>query len=826
MSLLVVALLGLSLAACSDDDLSTNQYAKGLQLNVYGPNPVMRGGVLRFIGTNLEQISQVIIPGCDPITNFEVVKSGNPSEIRVTVPKDGPEVGYVKLIASNGTELTTKTQLEFEEPIIFEKFSPAAVMPGDELTIEGDYLNLVQMVCFNDDVWVSADDFVSHDRYKLVVVVPEEAQTGVVGLYTMDLTKIENPAAETGYNIIESEEILEVGTPSISKFASSKGSADPMGTITAKAGETITITGSSFNLASAIEVVGEQNTVESTDITVSEDGKTITFTLPADAPDGQLNIICKSGVEVPVGTITTVAPTDLKAEPSPVKNGAQITISGNDLDLISEINFPNVADAVAFEMTDGKIVATVPETAQEGDITLRMTNGKEVTVAYTLVKPVVTAYNANPVNAGAVLTITGTDLDLVQSITFGEAVNDADKFEATETSINVTVPMAATAGKPVLNLKNGATVEALDLAIEEATFCYATTLPTEEDEIKAGNSMTITVANGDVLTAVQMNGEACQFILTGENNDQLIIGVPATATKNSTLLLISSNGEISYNIAVIPATSVKKTLFSGLKELTWNDGGRVLLPAEKFDGVPAGAELTFSYSQVQDQWGAAQMNYGDWSGIDFIQDGEYAVTFNQTLVPTDIYGWFSDGILNRETTVILTQDILDNIQAKKANCEDQTNVGIIIQGQNFIMSNVTLSYENSLETTIWTGNVDLGVWGVNWTFGENTASTGESKTAFVDLGVKAGQILRIYGTPSSDWWQVQLFDGHWGAMNSLGDTFGNGNNVNSGICDLANGCIEINITEEMANLLTTYIDWGYCLIIQGENFVVTKITVE
>jgi uncharacterized lipoprotein YehR (DUF1307 family) len=45
-SLLVVALVGLSLTACSNDDLGTNQYQGGVGLNAYGPNPVMRGGTL------------------------------------------------------------------------------------------------------------------------------------------------------------------------------------------------------------------------------------------------------------------------------------------------------------------------------------------------------------------------------------------------------------------------------------------------------------------------------------------------------------------------------------------------------------------------------------------------------------------------------------------------------------------------------------------------------------------------------------------------------------------------------------------------------------
>ncbi|MEI4896547.1 hypothetical protein Q8G71_35225, partial [Klebsiella pneumoniae] len=68
-----------SFTACSNDNLDTNQFVKGVSLNVYGPTPVMRGGTLRFIGSNLDQIAQVQIPGVDPITNIEIVKAGIPS---------------------------------------------------------------------------------------------------------------------------------------------------------------------------------------------------------------------------------------------------------------------------------------------------------------------------------------------------------------------------------------------------------------------------------------------------------------------------------------------------------------------------------------------------------------------------------------------------------------------------------------------------------------------------------------------------------------------------------------------------------------------------
>lgn len=50
------------LSGCKDELVSTDQYAKeGVSLNVYGPQPVMRGGELRFLGSNLDQVTEVII---------------------------------------------------------------------------------------------------------------------------------------------------------------------------------------------------------------------------------------------------------------------------------------------------------------------------------------------------------------------------------------------------------------------------------------------------------------------------------------------------------------------------------------------------------------------------------------------------------------------------------------------------------------------------------------------------------------------------------------------------------------------------------------------
>ena len=66
-TLLVMALIGLSLTACSEDDLDTNQYKQGVHLNVWGPNPVMYGGTVTFKGSNLDQVASIQFPGCSPV---------------------------------------------------------------------------------------------------------------------------------------------------------------------------------------------------------------------------------------------------------------------------------------------------------------------------------------------------------------------------------------------------------------------------------------------------------------------------------------------------------------------------------------------------------------------------------------------------------------------------------------------------------------------------------------------------------------------------------------------------------------------------------------
>ena len=678
---LLSCLMAVGLTACSDDDLSTNQYQQGVHLNVFGPSPVMRGGSVHFYGSNLDQVKQVLIPGMDPVTNFEILKAGIPSEIVVLLDKEKPQPGKITLITNTDEKIVTLTDLTYIEGIEYasdNQFAPAVVQPGAVLTINGEYLNLVNEVIFADNVTVNAEDFVSQSRYKIEVTVPEEARTGKVIL---------SDGAEIP-NWIYSDEILQVTTPIVDKVTTPRGTAAQQETVACKLGETVTVSGQYFNLVAGVTIGDAETsyiTVEEDQLTVSDDGKTLSFTLPAEAPDGDIDLICRSGVAIPVAILETVAPAECVAAPNPAKNGQPLTISGKDLDVVASIEMPNVSDAVEFNCNDGKIVIpAVPASAQEGNLVLRMANGKGVEVAYTLVKPVVTAYNPNPVSAGGALTVQGKDLDLVASVNFGEGSDVAEASVAADgTSMTLTVPMNAASGAPTLNLINGTTVVAPEITVNEATFCYVKELPGEDVELKAGAAMTLVVANGDKLTGVEVNGASVQYVLTEGN--KLIIGLPESCGAGTKIRLVSSNGEITYTLDVTPNTEVN--------------------------------------------------------------------------------------------------------------------------------------------TVIWTGAVDLNAWSINWQFGDGTQSAGEDPLAFTKIALAEGDVIHLYATAYNDWWQIQFFNGHWEAQTSIGDTFGNGNNINSGIASLEKGYLDIVVTAQMLTELTTYNDWGYCWILQGEGVVITKISV-
>lgn len=585
-AMLVVALVGLSLTACSDgDNLSTDQYGNDISLQSFGPCPVLRGGTLYLYGTNLDQIESVNLPGADPITAYETLQSGKQSKISIQVPAEKCEPGQIVLKTKKGGEITSVSPITYREDIEITKFfvgSEGTMVGnvGDVVTIKGDYLNLMHGVIFAGSDTIKEAEFVGHDRYTIQVKIPTEARTGVITL---------TDATKDGTSL-ETKEELTINTPE----------ATPIKDRNIKAGEILSIKGTSFDQIVSVKFEGA--TVDAAGFK-SQSAAEITVAVPAKATDGTFYVVTKSGIEVPVGNIITVVPTQLVATPNPVKNGAELTITGKDMDLITGIAFPNAAASQLNKVETTKVTATVPEDAQEktkdaNGIILSLANGKTVTVAYTLVKPTVASCTPAAITAGDKTIIKGTDLDLVASITFpGDVEQTVEKFAAQNANaIAVTVPAACAGTGFKLNLKNGTTIEVKKdaLSIKAATDpAIASITP---GEATAGSTITITGKNFQNIQNLYIGSYKVNRY-TSRTNTEIVCQVPANAEVDTYKIVMEDpdgNKIEGPEFKVVPAEKDIAELVTNMDngkitypfDFSWSSGsGKFYLTKEVFEKV-------------------------------------------------------------------------------------------------------------------------------------------------------------------------------------------------------------------------------------------------
>ena len=790
----LAVMASLTITSCKVDEPNTNPLDKqGVNLVAFGPNPVARGGYMRFMGTGMDQITSITLAGQE-LTPLELVSN---EEVKVLIPQDA-KIGDVVLKTAAGEEIVGKRQVTYTEPVGFDAekpFEPATVKAGQTLTINGEYLNLVEKVIFDG---AEVTKFAEQDRkYIKIENFPAEAQTGKVILSFV----------ATGDSIaqeIPSEAKLNVVLPSVAQIKEFTE---------VKAAQSLEIEGKDLDLV--VDVI--HSTGDTLDFIVSNEGAKISIKMPDVVMNGVISVIPASGVQVPVATIGVALPKVASVEDNTdVREGSEVVINGTDMAIVSAINFVDIkgnaitVDGDGISVTDTKVTVAVPAAAVTGAMVIKTTANIDVedeALTIETLKPEVTAFNPAEVAMGGTVALNGTNLDLVKSVTLtgGAVLTPAD---ASATTFNITIPYAdAETGKVTLTMANGETVEPdVELTINAPECCFATAWPDPEAEIKAGTMMVITVANIDKLTGVKIDGQDCQIIKIG---DQLYIAVPDAAGKSSVITLVSENGSIDYPFAFIPNTEQKRSLWKGALPISWSDEGKVHILASAMAEVPAGAELVLCYTQVDQTWGQAQVVNGNWGKYPDLTnpDGTKILNGEGALVPTDIYGWFEDGVLYRETPIVLTDELLTDL---RANVDGNGNI-LHIQGQDLIFNEIYVRWTISLETTLAEGSWEAMGWG-------NQPKILESGVLGA-AGAKAGQTLRIYVTPAADNWACQIVSGWWSAIGTDKYPF----NTEDNPYDLAahNGALEIKLdAADVAGFDTEGI------VVNGDQLTITKVTLE
>jgi hypothetical protein len=339
--LCAIASLGIVASCDNDDERATSE----VTLLSFGPAGVHHGETIKFIGTNLDKVTSIIIPPGIEISASSF-SSQSSDRIELVVP-DAAEPGKLKLITPAG-EIETKTPISFDVDVEISSITTEA-KPGTNITISGSKVNWIEEVIFTDGL--SVTEFVSKSLNEVVVTVPMGAQTGLLGFNTGGTDPLS----------FNSEEELIVTLPAVTSMTGS-----------AKHLDNITLTGTDLDLVTAI-VFGGNKTATSF---VSQSETEIVVTVPAGSVKGKLTLKQASPVNVvTTEELTIILPVGTNLAPQPAVPGTDnITITGTNLDLVAKLTLAgtegliDVLSSQFSSQTATEIVLALPADADNGPV--------------------------------------------------------------------------------------------------------------------------------------------------------------------------------------------------------------------------------------------------------------------------------------------------------------------------------------------------------------------------------------------------------------------------------------------------------------------------
>ncbi len=780
------------LVSCTREEISTDQFSDdAVVFGAFAPNPVVRGAELRIMGSNLDKIVEVQIPGSEPITEIEVISSGRISEIRVVTPAAGAEdvsvTGPVVIIDKAGNTYKSKVDIEFTEGIVLESFSPAAAMPGDEVTVKGDYLYNVQQVVLNNGVYVTGDQITAKSRRELKFIVPSNAVTGPVTIGDVDENN--NPDGLIPNNVPSKEELV-IGDPTVK--AADRGML--------KAGAEITVQGTYLDMIAkaAFRVTAADGTATDTevDFVLAEDNKSVKVVLPASVVEGEVVLTSFAGKEFKAGAYTTVVPTNvaIKAE-SRYKAGLNAVVTGKDLDLVTGASLAGTALEYAY--ADNKLTFAIPAAAVDGTVALTLANGKAVeTEAIELVKPVITEMTPLELYAGDEnITVKGDDLDLVVAAALG---GRAAEFEYANGEVIVKTALTSVSGKVALTLENGVTVESADeVKVNYHSLVIVTEMPAMQH---IGQEVVLKGSNFSLVENIFIGEtKVTQYSLRTDEEVRFLMPWCKAGMYNLNFHLFSGDVETVATQIEVGLELDIKTIWEGEAYLNWSGMTDLSWGGYDFSTVKPGTVLTayFTLDEAQTYW-QVRFGNGSWGSL---PSGLEAAPGEGNIPMTPGTTYYAIKLTAADIDMLVSQG------------------GLVMTGCNYTLTKLTLTSEISQEATIWEGEADPQGYAVNLELG------GADNSDWRNANLQVGQTIKIYFNltdPSA--WSVQAFDAHWGGQIKFSDAVGT--QFNQSNWDGSLGYVSFVVDEAIQAALTSSAGWGASFILQGSGLIYTKITLQ
>jgi hypothetical protein len=392
-------------------------------------------------------------------------------------------------------------------------FGPTGAKHGQKVKFIGHNLDKVESIEL-PGVTIAKAQFTSQSADLIEVVVPTTATSGKV---VLKLAGGESYTTKTALNFEVPVTITAM-------------------TAQAKPGTNITLTGNFLTWVESVQF-GDDPT-DTVQTFVSQTMTELVVTVPMDAKTSKITVF--TGGTEPLAIVSETElqvslPAATALAPNTISNGADLTITGTDLDLVKEVIFTGVGAAKVatfVRQSATELVVKVPANAAKGKLKLVALSGVEVptTQELTLVLPAATALAPAAVKHDENLTITGTNLDLVKEVKF-TGVGDAKVatfVRQSATELVVKVPKNASKGTLKLVAKSGVEVTTQELAI--VLPAIATLAPAPVDP---GKELTINGTNLDLVKSIEFQGGTKVSAFVSQTPSRIVVIVPMDAKKGA-----------------------------------------------------------------------------------------------------------------------------------------------------------------------------------------------------------------------------------------------------------------------------------------------------
>ena len=626
-------------------------------------------------------------------------------------------------------------------------------------------------------------------------------------------------------------------------------------------GGALRIFGRSLDQVSEVRFAGDVTVTEFVKISKGAKLDTLEVLVPMEGPVvGKVSLVANDGrVATSFSDLSFTEPIEVESfTPASVLSGDVITFKGEYLNDVKEVFFSGEdAYAVVFEsQSRHELKVKVPANAISGPVILSDVNEIEdensipnhiyTKTDLVVADPTVTKAAKATYKSGDVITVTGAHLDMIQNVALPQ-VSEVDFAVADDAaSITFNLPPKAGDGNIVLTSYAGKDFEAGEIETVSVTELSVKSLA-EDNRYKAFTDVEITGKDLDLVTKVEFENAEANWYLDGNK----IIATQPAAAKDGAITVTLESGKKAYSeeIEVVKPDvmaweSLEGDVVAGKTEITFVGTDLDLVTSVKMGDKKQGfIECEFEYDADEDgdtvivvlipeQAYTGPITFTSAAGYESVTDS-FTVTYDMAVsikFDAPSFGLGQNITITGKNLMQIDQVYIKGKRvvsfATRADgamafaIPDGIGPGVyrlallLMDGSEMtwpVPFEITAPFT---ETFYWEGSEDLGNWSNQPYLGADGALAGN---------VVVGDVIRIYYTPYADWWQFEIFDGHWGGM-SFPELDG-GKAVTANNTDPDATYFAFEVTEANIEALTSSQGWGGIFVVQGESVIVTGVSV-